>query len=64
LPGMASLSELILDSNDIGDRGAGALARVLPNTASLTRLSLRNNPIGDEAGRLLTGLVRRIQVRL
>mmetsp|Transcript_90219 Transcript_90219/g.255723 ORF Transcript_90219/g.255723 Transcript_90219/m.255723 type:complete len:591 (+) Transcript_90219:113-1885(+) len=52
-PPNASLGELCLGRNGIGDAGAEAIAAVLGAGSALRRLSLRDNAIGDAGARAL-----------
>lgn len=59
LPANATLTELKILYNNIGDDGAAALADGLTSNATLTKLTLWHNLIGDEgAAALANGLKR------
>ncbi|XP_013925086.1 PREDICTED: MHC class II transactivator [Thamnophis sirtalis] len=58
LVAFSALQHLDLDSpdeNEIGDKGVGSLARVLPRLASLETLNLSRNKITDQGAELLAG---------
>jgi hypothetical protein len=53
-----SVNQLLLPSNDLGDRGASALAAALIDNFSLTSLDLSSNAIGDQGATHLGAALR------
>jgi hypothetical protein len=51
------LAHLNLDSNQIGDAGAGSLAGVLPQCQALSHLELLDDEIEDEGAGRLAGVL-------